>query len=306
MGKAAQPARLFRLLGKMLFGVLLGCCITTAACPQGDAGRPKYDVNPRRVDLIPAGTVIEKGPPKGWSHLVLKSHPRAAAGDYERIAPVAVQNAGLLFTGIVANVHPDRPGGQARHRLAGLAVGMGTRIGEKDTIITPETQRKLGANLGFIGRTVLSRAYEKLQDLQLVARSDTMAVLDAPNVMVREGKHKRVLLRYAVLVDAATGQLDTLLWVIDRDDKGALKAAGPAQWLPPGKTEDLVLHVDAREFSFGVPSEIAFAIDKMIKGDKEVELADALVGPAGKARLTAEQAAELEAGLRAAMQKASK
>jgi hypothetical protein len=302
----APAARRFRLLGKAVLGVLLLGCVTTSACPQGSRPGLNYDVKPRRVDLVPAGTVIDAGPPKNWSHLIIKSQPRAAAGDYKQIAPNSVRMAGLLFTGILANVKAEGTADKPRHRLAGLAVGMGTKIDGKDTIITPDTQRKLGANLGFLAGVVLTKAYEKLEALQLVARSDTMAVLDAPNILLRDGKHQSVVLRYAFMVDAATGKLDTLLWAIERDAKGNYRdAVGPIEWLPPSKIEDCVLHVDAREFSaLGVPNDFAFALNQMVKGDKTVELPDALKPLAGKPRLTTETAADLETKLRDAMKQA--
>ncbi len=295
----------FNLLGKALFSVLMVCCVTNAACPQLSDVRPNYDVNPRRVPLIKPGTVIGKEAPKGWSHLVIKSHPRAAAGDVKQMSDGNLKLCSLLFTGIVANVQAEGSGALKRYRLTGLGVGLGTRIKDQDVIITHDDQQ--GANLRLLERIVLSKAQEKLQDLTLVARSDTMTIMDAPGVMVRDGKHRPVVLRYAMLVDAKAGGLETLLWLIDRDDKGNYKGvAGDIEWLPPNKMEDCILHVDANEFSLGVPTDNAFAMNRMVQGQKQIAFADDLKAPAGKARLTADLANEMETKLRDALKRAAK
>jgi hypothetical protein len=174
-------------------------------------------------------------------------------------------------------------------------------------ILSPERQRALGADLGFLERAVLSRAHEKLRDVQVVARSDTLTLIDAPNWLQRDGKHVSVILRYAVLVDPDTGKLDTLLWVIDRDEQGGYRgAAGPMEWLPPNKQEDCVLHVDAKEFSLGVPSERAFALNRIPQGRKQVALPDSLKVLAGRMRLSQDMAAQLEQGLREVLKPAAK
>jgi hypothetical protein len=308
--KTAWP---FRALGKGLFGVLAICCLTNAACPEGTGDRPAealasqrnagpqpgYDVTPRRLDLIAPGTVVEKTPPKGWSHLIIKSHPRAGTGDVKQLSKSTAQLTALLHTVILANVQAEKPG---RHRLTAVAVGLGTKVNGQDIIVSPEKQKELGANLGFLERMVLSRAQEKLRDVQVVARSNTMALIDCPNLLQRDGKHRPVVLRYAVLVDAASGRLDTLLWVIDRDERGGyVGVSGAMEWLPPNKMEDCVLHVDASEFSLGVPSENAFALDRIPQGQKQLAVTDDLKLLAARMRLTEDMAGQLETKLRAAL-----
>ena len=49
-------------------------------------------------------------------------------------------------------VHPRRP-----YRLTRIGVGAGTRIDGQNVIITPETESKLGANLGLTGGLLLAR-----------------------------------------------------------------------------------------------------------------------------------------------------
>jgi hypothetical protein len=305
-----KTARTFRFLGQGLFGLLAIGCLTSPACPQapgprseGQAGapsdsRPRYDVTPRRMDLIMPGTVIDKGPPRDWTHLIIKSNPRVGAGDMKAVPKSAITLSSLLYTAIVARVE-EKAG---RHRLAAVAVGLGTRVDGKDMIVSPEKQKELGANLGLLERLVLSKAQEKLAEVQVVVRSDTLALIDAPGLLQRDGKHQPVVLRYAVLVDPATGKLETLLWAIDRDERGGYAGvAGPVEWLPPNKMEDCVLHVAAHEFSLLGPSENAFAMNRVPQGQKQLTLTAELKPLAGRMRLTEEMAQELETKLRAAL-----
>lgn len=314
---ASKTGRVFRLVGVGLFGALAACCLTSAACPhvadqvaEGRAraqpapdARPEYDVAARSLDLIPPGTVIDKAAPKGWSHLIIKSQPRAGAGDVKKLTAGGAQTAGLLSTEIVANV--EKAGGPARFRLTAIAIGLGVKVNGQDTIVSPDKQVELGANLKFIERIVLNKATEKLKDVQVVVRSDTLVLIDASNLLRRDGRHQPVVLRYAVLVDPATGRLDTLLWVIDRDERGGYRGvAGPAEWLPPNKMEDCVLHVDGKEVSvLGVPSESAFAIERVPQGQKQVALPEDVKPIAGRMRLTGDMARQLEMRLREVVKK---
>jgi hypothetical protein len=289
--------------GRAIHGAVLLGCLAAFACSEDRKAAADYDVAPRRLDLIPAGTVIGTQAPSGWSHLILKSHPRPAAGDFRELSEDSAGLAGLLFTALVADVKAD----SGRHHLERVAVGMGTRIGDRDTIITPETQKRLGADLGFIARIVLSTAQERLQDVQLIARSPTFALIDAPNLMLRQDRHRPVVLRYAVLVDEKTGHLETLLWLLDRDDRdGYVGPVGPMEWLPPSKIEDCVLHVDRREFTLGNPTERAFAMSRLPRGQRQIAFPESIRGLAARPRLSAAMAADLEAGLRAALKAAGR
>jgi hypothetical protein len=287
-----------RSAGRAIPGALLLACLAAFACSEDRKEAADYDVAVHRIDLIPAGTVIGKEAPSGWSHLILKSHPRAGAGDYRLLSEDSTRLAGLLFTAIVADVKEER----GRYHLDHVADGMGTRIGDQDVIVTPDSQERLGAGLGFLARIVLSTAQERLQEVQLVARSPTFALIDAPNLMLRQGRHRPVVLRYAILVEEKTGRLDTLLWLLDRNDRGGYTGpVGPADWLAPAKIDDCVLHVDRREFTLGTPTEKAFAMNRLPRGEKQVAFPASLKGLASRTHFSAATAADLEAGLRAAL-----
>jgi hypothetical protein len=292
-----------RILGATLLGLSLVFCPTDELPPRAADGGAGYDLVARPLDLIPAGTVIADKAPAGYTHLLLKSRPRPGAGDTARISHEHAELAGLLSTALAARVEKS----QDRYRLDGVAIGVGTRVGEHDLILTPDTQERLGGDLGFLARIVLSRACERLADVRTVARSPAMIVFDAPNRMLRNGRHRPVVLRYAVLVTETTGRLDTLVWLLDRGEDGGLsRPVGPAQWLPPGKVDEAVLHVDAREFTLGNPNESSFALVRLPQGRRSIDFPDPLRDLAARPRLSAAAAADLEAGLRAVLNETAK
>jgi hypothetical protein len=290
--------RRLRLIGKTLLSVLLICCLTDVACSESKSGS-RYDVTLRHLDQVPPGTVIGKEAPKGWSNLIIKSYSRPGAGDMNQLSSTADRLSRLLFTAILADVKADKTGRGQRYKLAKVAVGLGMRLGDKDTVLTPDTQKRLGADLGILARVVLRTAQEKLGEIVVVARSNTLMIFDSPSLMLLDGKHKPVVLRYAVLVEEKTGRLNTLVWVLARAESG--KYSGPIgaiQWLAPNLTGDCVLHVDGREFSLGQPTEKAFAMTAPPKGRKEIETSDDVKLLAARPRFSATTAAELESKLR--------
>ncbi len=292
-----------RFLGKTILGVLMLCCLTDVACSSGKT-TSAYDVALRRLDLIPPGTVIDKKAPKDWSHLIVKSYSRPGTGDVNQLSAVADRMARLLFTAIVANVQEEKDGRDGkRYKLDKVAVGLGTRIDGKDTVVTPETQRRLGARLGLLGPIVLRTAQEKIGEIRVVARSASMLIFDAPSYLVVEGKHKSVILRYALLLDERAGTLKPLVWALERDGDKYSGPVGPIQCLPPNLTGECVLHVDGNEFSLGQPTEKAFAAIAPPKGDKEIEAGDDLKPLASRPRFSTAAAEELESTLRKAIQK---
>jgi hypothetical protein len=253
----------------------------------------------RNVDLITPGTVIEKSAPKGWTHLVLKSKPSLPADQKRRVGEMTARLATMTFMSTVASVEPYGTGAERRYRLAKLGVGVGVNIDGKDVIVSPDTQRQLGANLGLLARQVLSGIYEKQKTIRLVAVGPTLAVMDTPAFMPRGKGHAPVILRYVFLVDARTGQLDTLVWRIDTDGRGGYDGTvGMIEWLPPAKMIDAVMQVDPDEFRLGIPSERAFAVRSIPAGQRQFSIPDGLRASAGAARLTSEQAGKLTQALR--------
>jgi hypothetical protein len=276
--------------------------------PRDDSapGDRQPDSRPARMALIPAGTVISNKAPLGWTHLIDKSHPKMHYGDVDQVPKPVRALSGMFFTAMLARVRPPDGRDNAGYRLDEVAIAMGTRIGAADTIITPETQKRLGAHLGLLPRIALERGYERFKTVTVAARTSTMAVVDGPAMMLRDGKHRPVVLRYAILVHPRTGDLETLLWAISQDDQGAYEGMiSVCEWLLPNQVEERLLHVDATEFAFGLITENAMAIVHLCKGRMQIGFPPDVKRIAAASRLSQESAQELEKRLWALLQSAA-
>jgi hypothetical protein len=274
--------------------------LAQAGGAQAPAPEATYDVTPRRLTVIPPGTVIDKGAPKGWSHLLVKARSKVGAGDLNMMTPETTHLASFLFSAVVANVQEYQVAGQKRFRLADVAVGIGTRIRDQDVIISGDTQRKLGANLGFLERLGLGRAESRLTQVEVVARSPTMILFDSPTQVFRDGRHVGGVMRNAVLVSETTGQLTALVWFVSISDRGEYSTAVKAfELMPMNRIEEYVLHIDGREFALGVITEKAIALNALPTGSKQFPIPDTLVSLVGRKRFSREMAREVETQLRA-------
>jgi hypothetical protein len=258
-----------------------------------------------RLEFIRPGTVVEDRPPAGWSHLILKSQPRLPEPERRKVGETAAALATMVFTATTAAVELDDQAGGKPYRLARLGVGVGVNVRGRDTIVSPETQRALGADLGLFARQVLSGVCEKQREVHLVAACSTGAFVDTPAFMPRGRGHGPVILRYAFLVDPDSGRLDTCVWRIDLDQSGRyLGAVGPIEWLPPNKQVDCVMQADRSEFTLGVPSEQAFAILRIPDGQHQFAIPEGVRAAAAAPRLSAEAARGLDGGLRRLLREA--
>jgi hypothetical protein len=272
----------------LMTGFVASLLFTSEACSQNPAPVSNRSVPATRVE---PGAVVSTTPPQGWSHLVIKSKPRVTAGDIASVGKSTCDMAGLLFTTITADVEtiqsPDGP----RYQIGRVGVGCGTEINGKDVIITSDTQAQLGANFGLIERQVLSAFDEKLAENVVTLRTPQMVFLDTPVVARHQGKNKAMMIRYAIIVDATTGRLDTIAWLVDLDDSRRMTGVvGRAQWLANGKQEDATLHVDEDEFFFGIPSDKAFAITRIPHGQLQFTMPPEAAAILGKSTLSAQEA----------------
>jgi hypothetical protein len=249
----------------------------------------------KSVSFIPAGTVIGNTPPAGWTHMIAKSRPKMQYGDVALVPKPVQALSGMFFTALIARVSPPDGRDGNGYRLDEAALGMGTRIGATDMIITPETQKRLGANLGLLARVALERGYERLSLVKVAARTDTMAVIDAPIMLLRQGKHRPVMLRYAVLVDPRTGSLEMMMWAISQDDQGAYEGLiSGCEWLSTNVVETRLLHVDASEFTLGLITENALAMVHWPQGRMQFEFPPESKRLAATPRPSQQLAPELE------------
>ena len=252
-----------------------------------------------RIGLIPPGTVVGEGPPRPWTHLIIKSQPRVTDGDVRRVAASQIRLASLYFMATLARVEPIEVDGQATFRLADLASGIGTRVGDRDVIVSPDTAKRLGADPGFLGGMVLSEMYNEQQAVEVVFRSETAAMWDTPIVIRKAGVNRSHVLRYAAVVDAKTGLLDAFCWLIDiTASRGYQGVSGNVQWLAPSTMVDCRLFVDKSEYTLGIPGDNAFACLAMPQGRVRFAVQDeAFLRLLAKPRLAAADGDVIQAGL---------
>ena len=247
------------------------------------------------LDWIPPGTVVEKIRPQRLVHLVYVAHPRIGSGDVKQVFKDVLYYASLYTVNCLADVERHGAGAMKQYRLEQVAIGIGTDIDGKNTIITSATQKKLGADLGIIARQVLSQCEADFRTgfLQIV-RTPTMLVYDSDVILLIHRQHKKMMTRNAILVSPETGRLHTLIWLFDPHYE---LVDQPIQSLPPNYQEDRVLDVDADKFFLGLPQEGAFAQLRLARGTP-IPLTDRLKKIISPRRYTKKTARELEKQLR--------
>jgi hypothetical protein len=259
----------------------------------------EYDVASEPPELLPPGTVVGQTAPPGWSHLIVKSHPRIAPAERPKVSDLTARMATLLFTAFAADVRPSPDGRPPRHRLRAVGIGLGNRIDGRDTILTPDTAGRFGADLDWIGRAILSTGCERQKQSVVVFRGPTMALVDTPVHFRCPDRHRLIMFRYALLVDEPTGRLDPLVWLFDPTGRGGCAGERVVmELLPPDLVNEPELYVDLNEFTLGVPAEPAFAVDRLPPGRVQIPMPSGLRPLAEQTRYSPEEAARLEGELR--------
>jgi hypothetical protein len=259
-----------------------------------------YDVSARQPDTITPGTVVDRSAPAGWSHLVIKSLPRVRPGEESKVPPLVrsetIRKVRWLFTAFTADVRSETRVNETQYHLRAIGLGMGTSVSGRDTIITPETASEHGVELDWITKEILKKGYETQRLAMVVVHGPTFGVVDTP-VWYRWGeKNHLVRFRYALLVDAPTGRLDVLAWLLDPD--GGCGDSG-AVLLNPNQIDEAELIPDPKGFDLlGIASDSAFGVDRLPPHRARVLLPTELRTLAAATKLTPDDARALETALR--------
>jgi hypothetical protein len=220
---------------------------------------------PRLVQLT-AATRIGDAPPQGWNHLVIKSIPRLASGDYRDLPDFAHRTATMFRTVLLADVQPLGLDKQFVLARVGLAMCVPARDGTKDdVVVSSDRLDSLGMKLSTVEEMVLGAAETELAESRIIAFTSTFALLRSPATMVVGGKHHKVDLYYAFCVDPTTGRLRVGAWSMWPGDR--------AQPPPPfvidvaSKTRfDCTIDVQAKRVLGTVPYSYSFAMRKLPDG----------------------------------------
>lgn len=243
------------------------------------------------VPQIPAGTRFDQTPPDGWSNLILFVSGRLASGDLSVVSNSVREYSQMFNLVFLANV---RQRDDKTFELERYGVGFSMKINGLNTVITPDTHKELGANLGMIGRSVFAANQESLRAIKEVARFTSCVLFDAPTMMLHEDEHYLMTVRYLIWVSRTTGRITTFVWLLDREgDSGAHRVVEPTvQLLPENMREDRVMNVMGDRFTFGIPSKDAFALVRIPQG-RPVDVTPRLAQVAGAETFDASQFREL-------------
>jgi hypothetical protein len=262
-----------------------------------------YDVTAVAPEAVAPGTVVERGPPAGWSHLVIKSLPRVKQSEKARVPTklgreFVIQKASWMFTVFTADVVPEKQGSHTRYRLRAIGLGLGANVKGRDIVLTAGTAERFGEPMDPIKKETLETGYGIQQQSRVVVHGPSFALVDTP-VTFRCGERNRMVrFRYAMLVDPLGGRLDVFCWQIGAEN-GECADLKRAVLLNPNTIDEAELVVDPAGFNdLGIPNELAFGVDDLPPHRLEVTLPPELTPLAGKTRFTPEEAHTLEVGVR--------
>jgi hypothetical protein len=219
---------------------------------------------PRLVYLQP-GTRISDKPPKGWTHLVLKSLPRLASGDRASL-PAGVSKMATFFrTAIVADIQPSDPDTKD-FVLAQVGVGICVPQDEvHDVVVSSDRLDALGLHLSTVERLVLDAAEAELAEGRIIARTPTFALFRTPASLVVAGKHRKIALYYAFCVEGSTGQLCSAVWAMRPESEPQLPPSALVK-LSAHAIYDCELDVKAKRILGAIPLSWSFAMRTLPPG----------------------------------------
>jgi len=305
--------RRVRVVLAVLIAVLAGLAVAALAArwlrpPVEPAWTDDYDVTAQPPEEIAPGTVIERGPPAGWSHLVIKSLPRVRPTEVARLPSnrivsrdELVRRVAWMFTAFAADVVPERHGHHTRSRIRAIGLGLGASVNGRDTVLTSDTAESLGSKLDILGiqKRTLDTGYRIQRQARVVIHGPSFALVDTPVTFRCDKKNRMVRFRYALLLDQPTGRLDVLAWRLGGEG-GECADLSRAVLLRPDTIDDAQLIPDLTEFNLaGIPTgELAFGVDDLPPHRLEVALPPELLPLVGATRFTPAAARALEDDLR--------
>jgi hypothetical protein len=261
-----------------------------------DAPVPSLDAPFFRYPLprIKPGTIVRDAAPEGWSRLIFKSRPKVVAGDVEKVAASTLKLVSKFATTVL--LRTDRHPQSGQFRLASVAIGAAAAASTHDVIVTQDTAESLGVRLGMFDTVALTECDARFQKVVQAARSETMAVVDFPTVVLLDDEHVDAVFRHAYFVDPRDGNTFALVWLLEPVGKTFRLRGEMMSLLPPNQVIDWPLRVDTTKFFLGAPSPEAFAAVSLPPGTP-IEMPDELTPIAAAPALSPNSAHRLEVGL---------
>lgn len=259
----------------------------------------------QRLSTIPSGTTIGDGT-QAWNRVVLLARPRVASGDVDAIASSIRDTVSTFTLCILASVEQDPTSAPTapRYRFADVGAGYAMDLDGEMKVVTSAGYRDAGAKLGFIQRRMLSTNEDQLETVKVLLRSPTIWIFDTPALIHSQGQHLDFVLRHFVWLDSTTGEPATLVWLLREKEEGDYAVLkNPMRFVAAGTKEDRRIHVDGGEFTLGIPSKKAFAIEGLPPG-KDIAWNARAVSLAGRKQFTNTEFRDLAVSLNEAIRAA--
>ncbi len=214
---------------------------------------------------LKAGTIVDSSPVTGWSDPILKTITYVESGDVDTLPAFARKTASRFRTVILADVRRDEK--SKDYRLRRIGVGLCLDVKGNDTVISQATLKEQRVELSFIDTLVLGRAERALGRSHLAAKTPTFALYDTfVELADTSGSHRSILLRYAILVDSSSGNVQTAYWTM-RESVGQREVPETITIIPPRSVFQCGIHIQARRAIGSIVSSWGFAMAKLPTGE---------------------------------------
>ncbi len=233
----------------------------------------------RSLSRIEAGTLVEDEGTAAWNRLLMVANTRLTQGDTSALSQNIRDSVSAFRLTLMAKVGqvPATPGKNALFQLQSVGVGYASNVRGKLTIVDVANASKLGLELDFVARQILSENEKQLVNVSLVATSPTVAIFDVPSLMHRKQKHLEFITRHFLWLDAKSGRLTMLIWLLEKNvpNSPVRVADEPLRLVTLPVHEERVIHIDGSAFFLGIPAKQAFALEDLPPG-KSISWTDEL------------------------------
>ena len=134
-------------------------------------------------------------------------------------------------------------------------------------VISYKCLSSLGVDLSTLDGLVLNRAEKALGRSRLAARTSKFAIYDTfVELADGSGKHRSILLRYAILVEPITGKIRSTVWNIDADQANRVSPKS-ISLLPDRYIFKCGVHVAAKRVIGNIATSWGFAMNELPTGE---------------------------------------
>lgn len=240
--------------------------------PSGDVPAPAAEraieiYERRTLPRIPPDTIFDDNPPIGWSHIIQFVSGKIDAGDVDEVTGLMQKAAEEFNLVLLANVTKGENG---QYVLDKVGVGYSTPQADKNVIVSEAGSQKSQVQLSLTSSSLLDIHEGSLDEFIQLARNDHGCLFESSIMLLRDGQHKKMVLRYFVWASPDDGQLQTTIWLttkVEAEGKSTYTLAEPMLVvLPESLREDRSMHIDGTKVFLGIPKPDALAVVKLPPG----------------------------------------